>query len=417
MLQRTMRLLGLATVIAASIFSQAQAQTILTGQTKGGAYYTIAVPDAWNGDLVIWNHGYSFSPVSPNPDLGPLAGLQLLEGYAVAASSYQQSQWAVFRTRKDIERLVDKFEDLVDEPNNIILTGASLGGIVTADALERADIDNVVGAFAFCGAMAGSRTWDGAHDLRLTYDAICGGIPAAAIPGGATGLPAGVPGISIDIVAGAVNACTGLLQPPGTQTPQQLMNLQKLLDSTQLPANFIIQDMFFATNGISNLIFDRGKLKGKQGLGNIGVEYSDPDINAAIERVQANRGAAKKLKKNFTPKGDLENDDVKIVSIHTDKDGLVIVENEKEYQDVVDPKNLSVAVVVEDVPTHCGFSDAEVAAGWEALRVWLDGWPQPDPAFLQGVCLNVVAGKACRRPVSIRSVVRYCGHGRPHTRA
>ena len=80
MLQRTIRLLGLAIFIAASIFSQAQAQTFYSGQTKGGAYYTIAVPDAWNGDLVIWNHGYSFSPVSPNPDLGPLADLQLLEG-------------------------------------------------------------------------------------------------------------------------------------------------------------------------------------------------------------------------------------------------------------------------------------------------------------------------------------------------
>ena len=391
MLQPTIRLLGLATLIAASIFSQAQAQTILTGQTKGGAYYTIAVPDPWNGDLVIWNHGYSFSPVSANPDLGPLAVLQLLEGYVVAASSYQQSQWAVFRTRKDIERLVDRFEDLVDEPNNIILTGASLGGIVTADALERADIDNVVGAFAFCGAMAGSRTWDGAHDLRLTYDAICGGIPEAAIPGGATGLPAGVPGISLDMVAGAVNACTGLLQPPGTQTPQQLMNLQKLLNSTQLPPNFIIQDMFFATNGISNLIFDPDKLNGGQGLGNIGVEYSDPDINAVIQRVQADRKAAKKLKKNFTPKGDLDNDDVKIVSIHTDKDGLVIVENEKEYQDVIDADNLTVAVAVEAIPSHCGFQPAELVAGWEALRGWVAGLPQPDAQDLQLTCQGIEA--------------------------
>lgn len=389
MLQGNIRSLCFATIIAASILLPAQAQTVFSGQTRGGAYYSIAVPDAWNGSLVVWNHGYDFAPVAPNPDLGPLAAIQLSEGYAVAASSYQQSQWAVFRTRKDIERLVDEFEELVGQPSSIILTGASLGGIVTADALERAKIDGVVGAYTACGAMGGSRTWDGAHDLRLTYDAICGDIPEAAIPGGATGLPRGVTSISAGEVATKVNACMGLLTPPQLQTQQQQAKLQKFLASTQIPASFIIGDMFFATNGVSNLIFDRGKLKGKQGLGNIGVEYADPEINATIERVRANRGAAKKLKKNFTPRGDFREDELKIVSIHTDKDGLVLVENQKEYQDVVDADTLTVAVVVEDSPTHCGFTQAEFAAGWESLRFWLAGFPQPDAAALQANCQGI----------------------------
>ncbi len=389
MLQRILGSLCFAIIMAASFVLQAQAQATFSGQTRGGAYYSIAVPDAWNGSLVIWNHGYDFEPVAPNPDLGPLAALQLSEGYAVAASSYQQTQWAVFRTRKDIERLVDEFEDLVGRPTSIILTGASLGGIVTADALERARIDGVVGAFTACGAMGGSRTWDGAHDLRLTYDAICANTPEAAIPGGATGLPRGVTSISAAEVSTKVNACMGLMTPPEFQTHQQQANLQKFLASTQIPASFIIGDLLFATNGVSNLIFDRGKLKGKQGLGNIGVKYADPEIDATIERVRANRGAAKKLKKNFTPKGDFREDDLKIVSIHTDKDGLVLVENQKEYQDVVDADTLTVAVVVEDSSTHCGFTPAEFAAGWESLRAWLAGFPQPDAAALQNNCQGI----------------------------
>ena len=47
---------------------------------------------------------------------------------------------------------------------------------------------NIVGAYPVCGAMAGSRSWDGAFDIRLVYDVVCGGV--APIPGGETGLPA-----------------------------------------------------------------------------------------------------------------------------------------------------------------------------------------------------------------------------------
>ena len=94
------------------------------------------------------------------------------------------------------------------------MTGASLGGIVTADALERADEFNIDGAFAFCGAMGGSRVWDGAHDIRLSYDAVCGDV--APIPGGATGLPP-VPGVidpfSVAIATNRADAIDGEAAP------------------------------------------------------------------------------------------------------------------------------------------------------------------------------------------------------------
>ncbi len=52
--------------------------------------------------LVIWNHELALAPVEPNPDLGPLAEVQLSEGYAVAASSYSQSGWALFSSAEDL---------------------------------------------------------------------------------------------------------------------------------------------------------------------------------------------------------------------------------------------------------------------------------------------------------------------------
>jgi hypothetical protein len=387
MIRHLVRSLTVACVLLLAVSANAQV-TLVSGEAKD-SFYQFAVPADWNGTLVIWNHGYSFIPPGPNPDLGPLVDVQLAQGYAVAASSYSQSQWAVFNTRRDIARMVEAFAKQIGEPSSIIMTGASLGGIVTADALERIDEFNIDGAFAFCGAMGGSRVWDGAHDIRLAYDAVCSDV--APIPGGATGLPPELGAIDPNAVAIATNTCLGTLTPPQFRTKDQNERLAKFLAVTKIPENFIITDMVFATNGIADLIFDPDKLDGGQGLGNIGVVYDDPDVDATIQRVEADRKAAKKLKRNFTPRGELENEGVKVVSLHTDKDGLVIVENQSEYQGVVDAGNLSVGVVVEAGPTHCGFSPAELVAGWESLRGWLAGAPQPTAGSLQGTCQLIEA--------------------------
>ncbi|MDJ0708911.1 MAG: hypothetical protein QNJ14_00905 [Woeseiaceae bacterium] len=394
MIRRSVRSLATAALLMFAISAHAQV-TFYSGETKG-SFYQIAVPADWNGSLVIWNHGYQFGPPGPDPDLGPLADVQLAQGYAVAASSYSQSQWAVFRTRRDITRLVRVFKKEVGKPDSILMTGASLGGIVTADALERAHRVHVDGAFAFCGAMAGSRTWDGALDIRLTYNAVCGDV--APIPGGGTGLPE-VPGvIDPNFVALQTNACMGTLTPQPFRTPEQNARLAKFLAVTKIPEEFVVTDMVFATNGLANLTFDPGKLNGRQGTGNIGVVYDDADIDTNIERVKANRKGARKLQRNFAPRGHFENDEVKIVSLHTDKDGLVIVEHQSEYQDVVDGENLTIGIVVEAAPTHCGFSPAELVAGWESLRGWVAGGSQPDAATLQGTCQLVEATQGALFP-------------------
>jgi hypothetical protein len=376
--------------------TSAVADTTITGEKKG-AFFTITVPDTWNGDLVISNHGFDFDAPEPNPGLGGLASLWLSEGYAVAASSYSQCCWAVFNTHKDIERMVTVFTDNFGEPSQVYVAGGSLGGIVTAQIIEKLGGDlNIVGAYPYCGAMAGSRSWDGAIDLRLTYDVICGGV--APIPGGATGLPApGHPDSPFSILDTllATNACMGV--PFGGGLPGAPARLAQFVASTTLPVSFVAGDMVFGTHGVSNLIFEAGKLDGGQGNTNIGVTYNDPAVDAAIERVVAEKKARKRLQRNFTPKGDVG--DTKIVSIHTDGDGLVIVEQEQPYRDSVPASNLTLAIVDEAGNTHCGFTEAEIVSGWESLRAWVDGAPQPSATDIQNTCLvleGLGAGGPCR---------------------
>ena len=391
-MKRPLAVSCLLVVVSFVLPAAGRADTVATG-LAGQAYYKIVVPDAWNGDLVLWNHGFTLAPIGPVSDLGPLASLQLAEGYAVAASSYRLSGWAVFKTSEDLEALYQTFVERFGAPHRVLVTGASLGGLVTAAALEEADLGNVAGALSLCGAVAGSRNWDLGIDLRLTYDVICGGVPGASIPGGAEGLPQGST-LTPTQLALAVNACTGILSPAPSAAQQA--RLARLLAATRVPRSFLLTDMGYVTFAMSDLVHDHAKLKGRVGESNENVVYGDADIDALIERVTPHPGAAHRLAENYTPTGDVK--DARIVALHTDKDGLVIVENESAYASVVPAANLTTAVAVEATPTHCGFTSAEIVAGWESLRGWVAGGPQPTAASIQGVCTAVApsVGGPCR---------------------
>ena len=222
------------------------------------------------------------------------------------------------------------------------------------------------------------------------YDAICKDVPGAAIPGGAEGLPEGST-FGLTDLALALNACMGIGPdgPATPPTPAQFSRLSKFLQITMIPPSFIGRDMGYATFALSDLVHDPRKLAGKIGAGNAFVDYGDPVINADIERVVPNPGAANRLASNYSPTGDTRG--AKVVSIHTDKDGLVIVENESEYAKRVDPSKLTTAIVVEGEPTHCGFTPAETTASWESLRNWVAGAPQPTAASIQGLCRFIAA--------------------------
>jgi len=129
------------------------------GQTTSGAYYTIAKPEGWaeKDGLVIWNHGfqsfltgfeatdllsilnpswagYYSGEVQAKPGLGPYAETILAQGYAMAASSYSQTGWAVFDSHVSNSELYDSFLSIVTDeslgaPGQFYIIGGSLGGM------------------------------------------------------------------------------------------------------------------------------------------------------------------------------------------------------------------------------------------------------------------------------------------------
>jgi hypothetical protein len=180
---------------------------------------------------------------------------------------------------------------------------------------------------------------------------------------------------------------------------EQAARLGKFLAVTGLPENFVLTDMGFGTFGLADLVYDPRKLAGGMAFDNTNVVYGDADIDAAIARIRPDPQTRHRMVDHYTPTGKVG--DVKIVSLHTDKDGLVIVENENQYASVVPKRNLTTAIVVEAIPTHCGFTEAEVAASWETLRGWVAGLPQPTAMDIQATCQALEAGELAEGPCRI----------------
>ena len=148
--------------------------------TLDGANYTIQVPTNWNGTLVLYSHGYTFSflPLDkPAPDASDIvtATALLQSGYALAGSSYSQNGWALQQAFHDQIALLDYFNTTCGKPVRTIAWGDSLGGIITA-GLVQLHPNLFAGALPMCGVLAGGvGTWNQALDSAYAFDVLLAG--------------------------------------------------------------------------------------------------------------------------------------------------------------------------------------------------------------------------------------------------
>lgn len=147
------------------------------GTLPGGALSRICVPAfGWNGDLIVYGHGYvAFNePLDfynlELPDGTHLPTLVQSLGYAFATTSYRRNGLAILEGVDDVRELVTRFAQDVGEPGATYIAGASEGGAVTALSVERsADIFDA--GLSLCGPIGDFRRqvnyW---QDFRTLYD-------------------------------------------------------------------------------------------------------------------------------------------------------------------------------------------------------------------------------------------------------
>ena len=397
------------------------------GQTTSGAYYTIAKPEGWTekDGLVIWNHGfqsfltgfetadllsilnpswdgYYSGEVQAKPGLGPYAETILAEGYAMAASSYSQTGWAVFDSHISNSELYNRFLTIVTEeelgaPDQFYIIGGSLGGIVTIRDIEADLIPNPDGALILCGAVAGSINWYEAFDLRMIYEAVCDSVPGAGLPQPWYERPELLFG-EVEFID-SLNKCTNISSrllidendPLEVYTwelinPDAASRLNKILDKAKIEnIYFLGLNLWYAVFQIPRLINDVAQLNGLIPFENVGIDYNDDSINQSSLRTIALPSAEDTLLANYTPSGNVGS--TKIVSIHTSHDGLVRVQNQSALINTLPENQLTVGIVDDsNSPSHCGFSTDEGLAAWVELTDWVNGSIQPTPLDLDATC-------------------------------
>jgi hypothetical protein len=375
-----------------------------TGVAPSGAWYHIKVPDGWQagGALVMYQHGFDIKPAANPPGLGPLDSVMLAEGYAVAATSYRQRGWALFTAIEDNQELLGIFTQIAGAPGEIVPFGGSMGGLIALKLAEAPGFPQVHGSYALCPAAAGARLWDAAIDLRLAYDVVCH--DAGDLPRGDQPLPwafnLGMIPDDIDDLSDQaeilrallpLNQCTGVNLPSYLRNDAMQRRLDQLMAFTHITnEHFFVTNVGYSTFVLSELVRAPDKLDNRNAFTTAGVDYgSDQAIDSGIARISADPAAALELHQVSDFRGAVGN--AKVLSMHTSRDQLVNPGNQGFVRAVLPADQLTSAIVDEPTPTHCGFTDAEGIAGWEALRVWKEGAPQPDVAALQQRCAALVA--------------------------
>ena len=126
------------------------------------AAYDIEVPARWNGELVMWAHGYrgTGTVLTVDPPSFGLRELLLQQGYAWAASSYARNDYDVATgvvTTRGLAQYAAR--RLGREPRRTYLAGVSMGGHVIGRSLEQYP-GFYSGALPMCGVMGDQELFD-----------------------------------------------------------------------------------------------------------------------------------------------------------------------------------------------------------------------------------------------------------------
>ena len=136
-----------------------------------GSAYKIEVPDNWNGVLVMWAHGYrgaaSTGATTLFADEHPLRAPLIANGFAWAASSYAKNDYNVGQGVLDTHKLAKHFGSIAGtQPDQTYITGASMGGHVTAVSIEKFP-QTYAGAMPICGVLGDVELFDFFADFNL----------------------------------------------------------------------------------------------------------------------------------------------------------------------------------------------------------------------------------------------------------
>jgi pimeloyl-ACP methyl ester carboxylesterase len=356
--------------------------TIVTGEI-GGALYAMYLPEDWNGDLVLWAHGYHArqhpimlpDPEVPDPVYGTMAPFRdalLGEGFAVALSSYSKNGSATEEGYRDTKRLIPLFIKEFGKPERTYVAGNSMGGLIAVRLVEKHP-GLFDGAFPICGVVGGNAlVFDQIMHVRALMDYFYPG----ALPG-----PFFMPDV-VDpgVLWGAADWAmwNDTRTPPGWYEISQIQGLE--LPADPGGAYYAILIRMWAHGG-TDLLERTG---GKNTWGNIDTEYTgsldDVTLNALVDRYEQHPRARVYNRLWYEPTGRLR---VPMLTLHNAIDPLVPTMHEDVYAEKVaswgKSHNLVQRISGAVEFGHCAFTVEEQMEAFLDLVNWVENGVEPTP--------------------------------------
>jgi hypothetical protein len=362
---------------------------------QGGAGYRIEVPAGWNGDLVVWAHGFRGTGLELTVDNPRIREWLVQNGYAWAASSYSKNAYDVAQGAKDTHKLTQLFNGLVGSPRHRYLLGESMGGHITAVTIEQWP-NTYDGAMPVCGVLGDYELFDFFADFNLVAQALAG--VDGQFPAPPDYLTTTVPTVkaALELFPGTfpftLNAAgMGL----AAVTELRSGGPRPLFDQAFLFWNGVVPDFLFS------LGVDNGTLTGVKG---VAVENADTvyqfDTDPALSpQEQALNEAVLRLARDpqaLHPNG-LANVPVvsgklpiPVLTLHTIGDLFVPFSMEQIYAERAIAQGTSHRLVQRAIRDfgHCSFTGVELVTGFVDLVSWVDTGAAPagddilDPAVV-----------------------------------
>ena len=177
-------------VLLVAVPSPVLAQVECSLGTLNGAQTLICMPTGWNGNVVVFAHGYVAPSIGDPqipwdqlvlPDGTSIPGIVTGLGFAFATTSYRKNGLAVVEGVEDVTDLTRVLVRSLN-PEHVYLVGASEGGLVTTLAVEQSP-EVFSGGLATCGPVGDFRGqvnyWG---DFRVLFDYYFPGmLPSSAV--------------------------------------------------------------------------------------------------------------------------------------------------------------------------------------------------------------------------------------------
>ncbi len=356
----------------------------------GGAAYQVEVPLNWNGKLVMYAHGYAGTGAALNVGPPSIRRYLIQNGYAWAASSYSKNYYDVRAGVEDTNALALEFTKIatansrpLTAPTKIFITGHSMGGHITAAAIEDEAAATAIhkvkyaGAVPMCGVVGDVELFNQFAAMQVTAQALAG-------------LPAYPSDKFADISTLVTNALFTTFPSVPTAAGQKYVSVLQNITGGPRPmfnlglafgGSFPSAYGTFGSDGTVTGILN------KNVLDTTGFTYTiDGDatgstaLNTAAIKLTA-AADANRLRTDglrWIPKANGEFK-IPVVSIHTLGDLFVPFSMEQVYQKRVAAKGNSAFLVQRAIRgvSHCDFTTAEQVTAFDDMIKWEAGGAKP----------------------------------------